>query len=476
LSRPPSPTTTTSETPALERRLGPLDAAAVIVSNVIGGGILFTPPLVAATIPDPWLFLAVWAVGGALAFMGAMAYAELAALRPRAGGEYVYLRAAYGKLAAFLTGWTSFVAGFSGAIAASSVFLAIYLDRFIPGAGDATPIFTVPLPFVPLVFSRQAMVALATILLMSWIHLRGVGPGRVMGNILATLKVLALLMFIALGFSIGAGSTANLRESAGAGISATSWLLALIPVMFAYSGWNAASYIAEEIRNPGRNVPRALALGTAAVIAVYVLLNLLYLFVLPVGQLAKVEGSVLDVIADRLLNQMAGNVMGLVSIISLAASISANIFAGPRVYFAMARDGLFLPVAAHVHPRFKTPAAAIVAQAVWSGLLVLTGSGSALTTYTGFAVILFGGVAVAALFVLRHREPEAPRPFRALGYPLAPAIFTVASALIVINALWTDLFRPMATGGEWGPAAAGIVVIALGLPVYFLLRLGAKRA
>jgi basic amino acid/polyamine antiporter, APA family len=470
LSRVPQPTEAAKPVPILERRLGPLDAAAVIVSNVIGGGILFTPPLVAATIPDPWLFLGVWAVGGALAFMGAMAYAELAALRPRAGGEYVYLRAAYGNLAAFLTGWTSFVAGFSGAIAASSVFLAIYLDRFIPGAGDATPLFTIPLPWIPLVFSRQALVALATIALMSWIHLRGVGPGRVMGNVLATLKVLALLMFIALGLSFGAGTTANLHESGGGPVTGTAWLLALIPVMFAYSGWNAASYIAEEIRDPGRNVPRALALGTAAVIAVYVLLNLLYLFVLPVGELAKVKGSVLDVIADRLLNQMAGNVMGLVSIISLAASISANIFAGPRVYFAMARDGLFLPPAARIHPRFRTPAAAIVAQAIWSGVLVLTGSGNTLTTYTGFAVILFAGVAVGALFVLRRREPDAPRPFKAIGYPVAPAIFTIASALIVVNALWTDLFKPLTVGASWGPAAAGLVVIALGLPVYFLLR------
>ena len=468
MARKHPPIDASTGAPALERRLGPFDAAAVIVSNVIGGGILFTPPLVAATIPDPWLFLGVWAVGGALAFMGAMAYAELAALRPRAGGEYVYLRAAYGTLAAFLTGWTSFVAGFSGAIAASSVFLAIYLDRFIPGAGDATPLFTIPLPWIPVVFSRQALVALATIALMSWIHLRGVGPGRVMGNILATLKVLALLMFIALGLSFGSGSVANLQQPAAEGVSATAWLLALIPVMFAYSGWNAAAYIAEEIRDPGRNVPRALALGTAAVIAVYVLLNLLYLFVLPVGELAKVKGSVLDVIADRLLNQMAGNVMGLVSIISLAASISANVFAGPRVYFAMARDGLFLPAAASVHPRFKTPAAAIVAQAVWSSLLVLTGSGSALTTYTGFAVILFAGVAVGALFVLRYREPDAPRPFRALGYPIAPAVFTVASFLIVVNALWSDLVVPLQTGAAWGPTAAGLVIIGLGVPVYFM--------
>ncbi|MEO6235352.1 MAG: amino acid permease [Vicinamibacterales bacterium] len=453
----------------LERRLGPFDAAAIIVSNVIGGGILFTPPQVAAAVPNPWLFLGVWVVGGLLAFAGAMAYAELAALRPRAGGEYVYLRAAYGRLMAFLTGWTSFVAGFSGAIAASAVVLAAYVGRFVPAAQDTTPLLTVPLPIVPLVVSRQSLVALSAIGLMSWIHLRGVGPGRLVGNILAGLKVSALLIFIALGFSIGEGSAANLQQSA-ASVPPATWLLALIPVMFTYSGWNAAAYVAEEIRNPGRNVPLALALGTSAVVAIYVLLNLLYLYVLPVGQLAEVKGSVLDVIADRLLGTRAGDVMALVSIISIAASISAMVFAGPRVYYAMARDGLFVRPAATVHPRYRTPAISIVAQGVWSGLLVLSGSASTLTTYTGFAVVLFAGIAVASLFVLRRREPDAPRPFSAWGYPLAPAIFTLASAMIVANALWTDLVKPVIHGGEWGPAAAGLVVIALGLPVYLLLR------
>jgi APA family basic amino acid/polyamine antiporter len=473
MSRRPPATAAHADAPALERRLGPIDAAAVIVSNVIGGGILFTPPLVAAAIPHSWLFLGVWVAGGALAFAGAMAYAELAALRPRAGGEYVYLRAAYGRLAAFLTGWTSFVAGFSGAIAASAVVLAFYVGRFVPAAGDATPLFTIPLPWVPLVFSKQAIVALAAIALMSWIHLRGVGPGRLVGNILASLKVSALLIFIALGFSIGEGSASNLQQAAGQ-VSGTTWLLALIPVMFTYSGWNAAAYVAEEIRDPGRNLPRALALGTAAVIAIYALLNLLYLFVLPVDRLAQVQGSVLDVIADRLLGQIAGDVMGIVSIISIAASISAMTFAGPRVYYAMARDGLFVPAAARVHARYKTPAVAITAQAIWSGLLVLSGSASALTTYTGFAVVLFAGIAVAALFVLRHREPDAPRPFRALGYPFAPAIFTVAMALIVCNALWNDLLAPILRDQPWGPSAAGLIVIGLGLPVYLLL--GRRRS
>ena len=454
---------------ALERRLGPLDAAAIIVSNVIGSGILFTPAVVAMFVPDAGLFFSIWIAGGALAFAGAMAYAELAALRPRAGGEYVYLRAAYGRLMAFLTGWTSFVAGFSGAIAASAVVLAFYVGRFVPAAADTTPIFTIPLPFVPLIFSRQSAVALAAIALMSWVHLRGVGPGRVVGNVLAGLKVSALLIFIALGLSVGAGSSANLQQGASA-VPAAAWLLALIPVMFTYSGWNAASYVAEEIKDPGRNVPLALGLGTAAVIVIYVLLNLVYLFVLPVGELAKVQGSVLDVIADRLLGTRAGDIMGVVSIISIAASISAMTFAGPRVYYAMARDGLFVKPAANVHRKYRTPAIAIIAQAIWSGLLVLSGSAQTLTTYTGFAVVLFAGIAVSTLFVLRHREPDAPRPFRAWGYPFAPAVFTIASAFIVANALWTDLFRPMAYGGSWGPAAAGLVVIALGLPVYFLLR------
>ncbi len=451
----------------LERRLGPWDAAAIVVSNVIGGGILFTPPIVAAAVPHPWMFLGVWAFGGLLAFAGAMAYAELAALRPRAGGEYVYLRAAYGRLAAFLTGWTSFVAGFAGAIAASAVFFVVYLDRFIPGVANDTPFFTIPIPYVPLLFSRQTLVATAAVWLFAFVHIRGVGPGRVVANILAILKVTPLLIFIAIGFSMGAGSTANLQQTAGA-FQPTAWLFALIPVMFTYSGWNAASYMAEEIRNPGRNVPLALGLGTVGVILVYLFLNALFLYVMPVGELAAVKGSVLDVIADRLLGVRAGDIMGAVSIVSLAAGINAWTFAGPRVYYAMAQDGVFFSAAARVHVRYKTPAASIVAQALWATVLILTGSRDKLATYVGFAIILFAGIAVAAVFVLRWREPDAPRPFKALGYPIAPAIFVIASLLIVLNALWTDLVVPVMRDQPWGPTAAGMLVIAAGLPVYFM--------
>lgn len=451
--------------PALERRLGALDAAAIVVSNVIGGGILFTSPQIAAAVPHPVYFLGAWLAAGVLAFAGAMAYAELAAVRPKAGGEYVYLYAGFGRVAAFLTGWTSFVAGFSGAIAANALFLALYLSRFVPGVGSDQALASVPLGPISLTLSPQTITAVVSVWLLTWIHVRGVGPGRVVGNVLASLKISALLLFIVAGFAFGTGAMANLSTPA-ATPAVGSWLFALVPVLFAYAGWNAASYVAEEIRDPGRNVPKALALGTIAVVVIYLLLNALYLFVFPVGELAAIRGSVLDVIADRLLGSWAGNVMGLVSVISLTASNSAMILVGPRVYYAMARDGVFFPSAARVHPTYRTPATAIVAQGVWTTLLILTGSGSALTTYTGFSILLFNGVAVAALFVLRRREPDAPRPYSAWGYPVVPAVFVAVCALIVANALWTDLGRPLTEGTALGPSAAGLLIIALGLPLY----------
>jgi APA family basic amino acid/polyamine antiporter len=421
---------------ALERRLGPFDAAAIIIANVIGGGILFTPPAVASNVPNAWWFLATWIAGGALAFAGAMAYAELATLRPRAGGEYVYLDAAFGRMAAFLTGWTSFVAGFSGAIAASAMVFAFYLNRFVPAAPTKA-------------------VAVALVVLMAAVHVRGLGPGRAVGNVLTAMKVTAFVLFIAFGFAIGTGSAANFAGGSEP-VRPASWLLALVPVMFTYTGWNAATYVAEEIRDPDRNLPRALAMGTLIVIAIYVLLNAVYLYVVPVDQLAAVKGSVLDLIADRLLGVRAGDVMAIVSLVSLAASISAMTIAGPRVYYAMARDRVFLPSAATLHPRYHTPANAIGAQAIWSIVLVLSGSADTLISYTGFAVVLFSGIAVTALFVLRAREPNRPRPFRALGYPIAPAIFAASMLLIALNAIVHD---PK-------PSGAGALIMLAGVPLY----------
>jgi APA family basic amino acid/polyamine antiporter len=301
--------------------------------------------------------------------------------------------------------------------------------------------------------------AIAVAWAFAYIHVRGVGPGRLVSNILAVGKVSAFLIFIALGLSIGAGSSANLSGSAGT-VAVTSYLSALVLVMFTYSGWNAAAYMAEEVRDPGRNLPLAIALGTATVVLIYLLINALYLYVIPIGELMKVQGSLLDRVADRLLGARAGDILGIVSLVTLAGTINANTFVGPRVYFAMARDGVFIPAAAHVHPSYKTPSRSVIAQAIWASVLILTGSLDTLGNYVGFAITLFGGIAVAAVFVLRAREPNAPRPFKAIGYPITPAIFVIASLAIVLNAFYTN---PRVTG-------LGMLLILSGIPLYLWFR------
>jgi len=456
----------------LERSLGTLDAAAIVVSNVIGVGIFTVPGIVAGMIGQPLAMLGVWLAGGALAFAGADAYAELAARHPRAGGEYVYLREGFGPLAAFLTGWTSFVAGFSGAIAASAVGFAAYLGRYFPAAADARSRLGW-LPFLEI--SPRSLVALALIFGISAVHLRGLGPGKILQNWLAGLKVLALVVLVGLGFAFGTGSMQNFSSSAGAARPAglplvprlqdRDWLLALIPVMFTYSGWNAAAYVAEEIRDPSRKVPRALALGTGIVVVLYLLLNALYLYALPVERLAGVIETG-DRAAEALFGPSAAGGLTALVLLALAGGVSAMVLAGPRVYFAMARDGLFLPAAARVHPRYRTPAVAILAQALWSALLVLSGTFEQLLIYTGFAVVLFSGLAVAALFFLRRGEgaparlPDGQAPYRAWGYPVAPALFVLTSFAMVLNAIHENP----------GPSLAGLAVIGAGIPLYFWFR------
>ncbi len=453
---------------SLERRLGPLDAAAIVIANVIGVGIFITPGFIAQAVLSPVGILGVWVAGGLLAFVGAMAYAELAALRPRSGGEYVYLREGFGPLAAFLTGWTSFIAGFAGAIAAAALGVAQYLGGFIPAAGDPTPIVALPLGPVSLVVSRRTLVALTALAGLAFVHIRGLGPGKLVQNTLAGLKVGALTLFVAIGLGWGHGTTAHLSTGPVAG--ASNLALAFLLVMFTYSGWNAASYVAEEIRNPGRNVPLALALGTSVVVLLYLGINLLYLYALPVSEIVSLASNgqtqIGSIAAERLLGPAAGTLLGALAVVILLSSLSAMTVAGPRVYYAMARDGVFFRSAATVHPRFRTPWIAILAQTAWAGLLVLTNTSDQLATYTGFAVLLFSGFAVSAVFVLRWRYPNEPRPFRALGYPLAPAIFIAASLAITYKAV----------AGRQTESLWGLLIMLAGIPLYLIMRWRERRA
>ncbi|MGE5359245.1 MAG: APC family permease [Bacteroidales bacterium] len=456
---------------ALERRLGPLDAAAIVIANVIGVGIFVTPGFIAGAVPHPLWILGVWVSGGLLAFVGALAYAELASLLPKSGGEYVYLHEGFGPVAAFLTGWTSFVAGFAGAMAAAALSVGGYLGRFIPAAADSTPLVSVPLgPFV-LVLSRTSLVGLTAIMGLAFVHLRGLGPGRLVQNTLAGLKVTALTIFVAVGLSVGNGSAAHFTAAApAAGLTWNSVALAMLLVMFTYSGWNAASYVAEEIRDPGRNVPIALAVGTGVVVLLYLGLNLLYIYALPVGDIVALKSPVANAAAEQLLGPTAATLLSGLAVVILLSSLSAMTVAGPRVYYAMARDGAFFKSAAIVHPRFHTPWVAIVAQAAWAGLLVLVNwsdpsapNGTSpvdLPGYTGFAVLLFSGLAVSTVFVLRWRYPDAPRPFRAWGYPVAPAIFAAASLGITVFAI----------AGRQRESVYGLLIMVLGIPLYLVMR------
>ncbi len=447
---------------ALERRLGPIDAAAIVIANVIGVGIFITPGFIARSVPHPAWILGVWIAGGFLALSGAMAYAELATLRPRSGGEYVYLSEAYGSLAAFLTGWTSFVAGFAGAIAAAALSMAEYLGKFIPGAGDARPLLSLPIGPLTIVVSRQSLVALTAMLGLAVIHIRGLGPGRLVQNTLAGLKVGALTVFVAAALSLGHGSVSNFAAPGASG--PMNVVTAMLLVMFTYSGWNAASYVAEEIRDPGRNVPIALALGTGIGVALYLAINLVYLYALPVGEFVRLaadgQARIADIAAQRLLGPTAALLLSGLAVVILLSSLSAMTLAGPRVYYAMARDGVFFAAAAKVHPRFHTPWISMIAQTAWSCVLVLTNTSGALATYTGFAVLLFSGFAVSAVFVLRWRYPNEPRPFKAWGYPIAPAIFVVASLAITV----------IAVTGRQKESVYGLLVMGAGIPLYVWMR------
>ncbi|NIR44440.1 MAG: amino acid permease [Gemmatimonadetes bacterium] len=447
----------------LVRRLGAVDGTALVVSNIVGTGIFVTPGIVFGYLPDPLAFLGIWLAGGLLSLAGALSYAELAAMRPRSGGEYVYIREAFGPLAGFLSGWTSFVAGFSGAVAAAAVGFAVYLGRLVPLAGDTRALLELSLGPLGVTVTPRSLVALAIIAAFTLVHLRGLGPGRLLQNALAALSVLTIVALVLAGLGVGGGAGAGVNPMTGAATAAprgagsvSAGFLALILVMFTYSGWNAAAYVTEEIRDPGRNVLRALVPGTIVVIVLYLGLNALYLRTLAPAELAGNVAAGYGA-AEALFGDAGGLVVTPLILLALASSISAMIVTGPRVYFAMARDDSFPRPFGRVSDGSRVPAFAIAAQGVWSAALVLSGTFEQLLTYTGFAVVLFAGIAVSALVVLRRRHPDAERPFRVPVYPLVPAAFVAASAAMVAYAVW----------GAPGPALAGALCIAAGVPLFW---------
>ncbi len=428
----------------LPRRLGLGTATCVVVANMIGTGIFTTTGLMLARVESGWLVLLCWLIGGCVALCGALCYAELGVMMPRAGGEYVYLREIYGPLAAFLTGWTSFFVGFSAPIAAAGVACTAYLSAagLLPGTWLA---------------GKGA--AIAIVALLTAVHYRGVRLGARVQNALTGMNLLLLGGLIAVGLVAGRGSWQFLEPSSSfwAAGRASQLGIALLWVMFAYSGWNAASYIAEEVERPAHVLPRSLVLGSLTVMAVYLLLNLLFFFAAPPAALSGVV-AVGDVATRRLFGPAAAAWLSALIGLGLLSSLSAYVFTGPRVYYAMARDALFFRFAAQIHPRFETPGASIAAQGLCAVLMILSGTFEQLLTYIGFALGFFPWMAVAGVLVLRRREPARERPYRVWGYPLVPVFYLVSMAWIWGVALVT---RP-------GPSLMAVLTITAGIPAYWL--------
>jgi APA family basic amino acid/polyamine antiporter len=431
--------------------LGLGDAVAIVVASTVGSGIFLTPGPIADLLPHPGVFLAAWVVGGLLSLAGALANAELGAMYPHAGGDYVYLREAFHPAAGFLVGWLTFFVIYAGTIATLAA-------GFAAGAGQ----------LVPLEASGELALAVALVVAVSALNVRGVRQGARANNLTTGLKVVALVAFGVAGLATGHGSFANLAAGVAGeeGGSARAFGLALSPVLFSYLGWNASVYVASEIREPARNVPRSLFLGLALVTVLYLALNAVYLYAIPIGELRTVanagEGA-----ARVFFGAAGGTLVALLVLTSILGTLNATVLVGPRIAYAMALDGLFFRGVDRAHEAFRTPAAAIGIQMLASvALLAALRTFPSALDYTTFAILLATMADVAALYALRRRRPERRRPYRAWGYPWVPALYVVGVALIAATMLWN---RPRECG-------IGLATLAAGLPFYWLFGRGARRA
>ena len=443
----------------------------IIVGIVIGSGIFLTTGLMARGIPSASLILLAWLFGGLHALAGALAYGELGAAMPRAGGQYVYLREAYGPFCGFLFGWVSFMMYLTGIIAALGVGFAEYAGYFIPSLGMSNVLFETEIGLPGWTFgyslSMGHFTALALIVLLTVVNYRGVSFSKYITNVSSVIKIAALGLFILFGLWSGSTHPVDYRinpQDIDFGQLVVAFGVALIAVAWSFAGWEEVSFVAGEVKQPSRNLPRALFLGTAGVTVLYLLVNYVYLKTMPVSEMAGIV-RVGETAAGILFGETGAVLLSSAVIVAIVGALNGSVLVGPRVYFAMARDGLFFKRAAEVHPRFRTPGQAVILQAVWAGVLTLSGTFEDLITFVTFANLMLWIAAAAAVFTLRRKMPDLPRPYKAWGYPVVPFLFIAGSAGILVNMLFE-------TPGE---ALAGLSLTILGIPAYLLLKRRSTR-
>ncbi len=461
-----------SDRPGLVRQLGLFDAAMILCGIVIGSGIFTSTGLMAAYLPSPGWILVAWVGGGLLTLAGALTFAELGTALPRAGGHYVYLREAYGPLWGFLCGWILFLVYMSGGIAALAAAFAEYLGGLWPAVSTSRVLWEIDLrPGTGAWMWRLSagqLVAVAAILGLSWINWLGVREGKLVQNTLTVIKIAVLAVLVLAGLFLGRGQGfAPEWQPAGMGFGQLimAFGVALVAVSWAFDGWNNVNFAAGELRDPARDLPRALLLGTAGVTVLYALVNLVYFRALPLQEMAG-QVRVAELAVTSLFGDRTGAVLGVAIIVSILGSLNGSILTGPRIYYAMARDGLFFRAAGRVHPRNRTPDRAILLQAIWASLLALTGTFAQLFTFVMFVSIMFWIAAAGAVIVLRRKQPDLPRPYRVWGYPWVPVVFMAASAGILASSLRESPVESL--------AGAGLTV--LGIPVYLVWQRRKARA
>ena len=456
---------TTSATPAppangLERKLGLFPLTNIVIANMIGGGIFLTSGFLMRDLHHPVVMLALWLVGGLVALSGALSYGELGAAFPQAGGEYAFLSRLYHPILGFLSGWVSFFVGFSAPIAFAARGFSKYLTQALPGLLHPG--------IVPGAAEARVMEKAYAILLIAaftFLHTRGLKAGARVQNALTGLKVLLIVGLVAAGFAFGKGSLSHFADAAPfrfdfGGIKTMG--LALMWIMFSYSGWNASAYVGSEIRNPSRNLPRSLLLGTAVVMLLYFALNVFYVYGIPPAQMEGVE-AVAGLAAGNLFGRSAETVLSLVISFAFFSSLSAYLILGPRVYYSMARDGIFFKSIAAVDPKCSVPTRSILLQGGIASVMVLFGTIDQLLTYMGFSLGIFPLLAVLGVFKLRRSGRSA---VKLPGYPVASAFYILAGTAILVLAF---LRSP-------GASLVAIGTALIGLPVYFLFKWWGRRA
>jgi basic amino acid/polyamine antiporter, APA family len=438
----------------LPRKLGLFPATNIVVANMVGAGIFTTSGLIMAGLNNPVLMMALWAIGGVIAICGALSYGELGAVIPGAGGEYLFLSKLYNPLFGFLSGWVSFMVGFSAPIAASALGFSEYFCRAVPGlpllmekTGIIHPVLT------------QKLLAVSIILIFTFIHYRGIKQGARIQNVLTILKITLIVILLVAGFSSGKGDMSNFSKGGSIAPGLAGWKtmgLSLMWIMFAYSGWNASTYLGAEIKNPSKILPRSLLYGTGIVILLYLGINFLYVYSIDPNKMKGVI-SIGGLAMGNLFGRSADIISSMLIAFALFSSLSAFIIIGPRVYYSMAKDGLFFKSVAKIHEKYQVPSNAILLQCIIAVVLVLSGTFEQVLTYMGFALGIFPILTVFSVIKLRKENPDG---VRLPGYPVTQIIYIATGLLILVLSY---LERPIES------SVATLTVIA-GIPAYYIFK------